>query len=372
MNSVEDLVSQSIKKRSNNTSVESESVFGEGKLLIELKIAKDGTGEEGKENTEDRSIEGLVHKEYQIMNKNSDKQSVCHLCNKTFASGKALGGHMRIHSQKGMKKNNLIFKNKLKAHQSVKFKKQNPRAEEDRRETDSVKKKKSTPSADERRACTVCQRVFPSWKSVFGHMRKHSDRKWRGMSPPSTGKTNSGSCLSEEKQKNGDQDELLSISGKDGGVDLTAYSRGWTSTAKRGRKRLSLERDDFQLKELEAAATLLMLLKGLDFVSGFVHRQKGDELEDVKSKLEVGESSSIGGRDLLEEKILIKNKKKRKKLKLSDLQQPQNAASQIEETKENGVGRSRNFHEIDLNKLPPSEFEVEAPLMLGRRKLKPL
>lgn len=32
--------------------------------------------------------------------------------------------------------------------------------------------------------CSVCGRRFGSWKALFGHMRSHPDRDWRGIHPP--------------------------------------------------------------------------------------------------------------------------------------------------------------------------------------------
>lgn len=34
--------------------------------------------------------------------------------------------------------------------------------------------------------CSVCGKRFGSWKAVFGHMRSHPDRSWRGVHPPPT------------------------------------------------------------------------------------------------------------------------------------------------------------------------------------------
>ncbi|KZV56325.1 hypothetical protein F511_00322 [Dorcoceras hygrometricum] len=354
------IASQSIKKRYNCRSVECESVVEEGELFIELKIPKDDGKDVVIEDTEGQ------------MRKTSDERRVCDLCNKTFKSGKALGGHMRIHSQKGKKKS---LNSKL---QSVKCKKENPRAEMDRRVTDSECENNEAVGVEERPSCPVCGKVFPSLKSVFGHMRKHSDRNWRGSRPPPNDKTSSGSCLSydENPENIDDQDEPL------GGVDLTAYLRGWNSTARRGRKRLSLEMDDVhELEQLEAAVGLMMLM---------MDRQTQSE-DTVISR------PGVGGGFLIQDlgsKMLIKNKKKRKKVRLSDLQPPQNATfpvsseenrrqalgshmsghneftsvikKQIEETNENGMegticNKTRSSHEIeiDLNKPPESECHLE-------------
>ncbi|KAK4583737.1 hypothetical protein RGQ29_021742 [Quercus rubra] len=35
--------------------------------------------------------------------------------------------------------------------------------------------------------CIVCSKQFGSWKAVFGHMRSHPGRHWRGVFPPPTG-----------------------------------------------------------------------------------------------------------------------------------------------------------------------------------------
>lgn len=46
----------------------------------------------------------------------------------------------------------------------------------------------SAPESSQRRnpppPCQVCNKRYTSWKALFGHMRSHPDRPWRGVHPP--------------------------------------------------------------------------------------------------------------------------------------------------------------------------------------------
>ncbi|KAH7669402.1 beta-beta-alpha zinc fingers domain-containing protein [Dioscorea alata] len=61
--------------------------------------------------------------------------------------------------------------------------------------TNSQQSKKRT--RDVIHACTQCGKNFCSRKAVFGHMRLHPDRAWRGINPPDDGE--GGSSPKKEK-----------------------------------------------------------------------------------------------------------------------------------------------------------------------------
>ncbi|KAI3466365.1 hypothetical protein Pfo_023028 [Paulownia fortunei] len=262
-----------------------EPVLEEGKLWVELEIPRD---EEGGLNSEDQII---CFKEKDQMNDCSKNiERVCHVCHKGFSSGKALGGHMRIHVHKAKNKV-LVFKKSLKAHQTIKFKKQNPR---DGREIDFVKKKEQyggSGNTIKKPTCIICDKDFPSMKSLFGHMRCHPERDWRGIHPPSTVKNSSFSSLSDaEPRKIADKDQIEVLANE--AVDLAESLRGWPVTARRGRKALTAEStsecsssEEHQL--CKAVDYLMMLARGSPFGNGLSHTLKVDTSEATNSNLPV-------------------------------------------------------------------------------------
>ncbi|KAL6513986.1 hypothetical protein OROHE_019442 [Orobanche hederae] len=227
----------------------------------------------------------------------NNTKRICQFCLKEFSSGKALGGHMRIHFQRAPKNNGghddspmAVSKKKLKIHhqnQTIstfkKRKQQNPHHGDE--ETIIPKKNHQlqcggdccchgssnviTPN------CVICGKDFPSWKSLYGHMRCHPERGWKGINPPSSSSvsayasSSSSSSVSDVHDDDGD----LSASGERkkaaAAVDLAAALKGWPVTAERGRKGTAAASSSevssssvVDVEMLDAVNYLLMLSRG--------------------------------------------------------------------------------------------------------------
>ncbi|KAL0407053.1 UNVERIFIED_CONTAM: Zinc finger protein ZAT2 [Sesamum latifolium] len=203
---------------------------------------------------------------------------------------------MRIHVDEVKNKDVIVSKNSTALrphhHHSIKFKKQNPREDFGHKNMVGHVIKKSS--------CMICGREFPSMKSLFGHMRCHPDRDWRGIRPPSTAKNSSdrSSSLSDADQ---DQVEVVvsTSQGNDQVVDLVESLKGWPVTARRGRKALmtdstlgfsSSSEEHDQLHK--AVDDLMMLGRGSSCRNEQSHIQNIDSSEAASSNLPVSSANS--------------------------------------------------------------------------------
>ncbi|PPS04180.1 hypothetical protein GOBAR_AA16493 [Gossypium barbadense] len=155
-------------------------------------------------------------------------QHVCPVCSKGFTSGKALGGHVRIHMKAN--KNGGRYK---------KISKRQPR----NNNNNNIRKKipimaavaaAETPheshGSEEKVSCCICKKDFKSLKSLFGHMRNHPERNWRGIRPPPSDKNSCCSSVSEN-------DEAVVVDQIKGSAsDLLKSLPKWTTTTKRFEK----------------------------------------------------------------------------------------------------------------------------------------
>ncbi|XP_027172153.1 uncharacterized protein LOC113771788 [Coffea eugenioides] len=217
--------SRLVEEEKNHHESKTNPVSMDGKLLVKLKFPK------GAEETEEGA---------EVVVSPVKKSHFCHECNKGFSSGKALGGHMssaHVQARENLKK--------LKFNMSVKFKRDGSSSDAAARET----------------ICSICGKDFPSRKSLFGHMRCHPDREWRGMEPPKEqGKIprehpQSLSILDDDDEEEEEEEEEESLETDNQAdyhvhvaadnvaistvaevVDLTRSLSSWSVKGKRGRE----------------------------------------------------------------------------------------------------------------------------------------
>ncbi|RID41067.1 hypothetical protein BRARA_J01055 [Brassica rapa] len=152
------------------------------------------------------------------------KKHICCECGKRFKSGKALGGHKRIHVLEARKFS--MVRPKMVAGAVGRSE------ERDDFEVD----------------CCVCHKKFTSMKALYGHMRFHPDRGWKGVLPPHHHHPldhDGGEFISSDDDGDGDyedddDDENSELWdnhwGLDNVVDLKDSIKGWAVTGKRGRR----------------------------------------------------------------------------------------------------------------------------------------
>lgn len=184
----------------------------------------------------------------ELMRENGNGCRVCEFCGKTFSSGKAWGGHKRHHLKTMKEAKNLA----LNVHNSSnKLKKTASKLAISR---PNMIKAGDVRMSDKGPTCCLCHKNFPSMNSLFGHMRFHPDRGWKGTKPPSS--------LSVVTTKNGLEKDLL------------AYMSGWSKTDKRGRVKIS---DPIP----EAAHSLMTLSRDTAGRSG---KESGNQNNESSSK----------------------------------------------------------------------------------------
>ncbi|KAJ8542784.1 hypothetical protein K7X08_005307 [Anisodus acutangulus] len=295
---------------------------GKGTLWIKLKISENDVLEDHKkqvlEDHKDDVVENEDKDEVKIPKDNDDNNNtkrICHVCNKGFSSGKALRGHMRIHVQATKKQ----LKGKKLKPLVARYYKKRILQQHDEQELDfeNYNNDQLLPT------CSICGKNFPSMKSLFGHMRCHPERAWRGIHPPHLKK----SCDEIDKKTAS-------------AITTANVVPGWSVTAKRGRKPIADEEDTNSgpkkdEEQLHYAVHHLMLLANGDSVleSGLTggdynkHRVR-EELETTNSN---SLTSKVDNDEIayhVSEWMIIDNKKRSKKMKFLDSVQD-NVASPV-------------------------------------------
>ncbi|KAL1208871.1 Zinc finger protein ZAT2 [Cardamine amara subsp. amara] len=163
-----------MKRTNDHFSSESEE-FHRRKIRLKVKLPKEKSEDENDSPQPPPQLE---------------KKHFCVICNKQFSSGKAYGGHVRIHSTEYNNKGTKSKKTKVK----VKVKK--------KRKSCVVKKEKETDliraDVEGKIRCCLCGKEFQTLPSLFGHMRRHPDRSWRGVRPPPSPEKFKLRCLDDD------------------------------------------------------------------------------------------------------------------------------------------------------------------------------
>ncbi|KAK6947159.1 hypothetical protein RJ641_000632 [Dillenia turbinata] len=234
-------------------------------LRIKLKMPKnDGLIEKEDKDKEEEGVQ-------------MGDQKICSFCNKGFSSGKALGGHMRVH-----------IHNPKNTHLSPKLKQKSPKKILKRDceirnasinggvDYDHNQMMMKEEEGEEKTPiCYICHKIFPSPKSLYGHMRCHPERNWRGIQPPQ-GKNSSCSTLSDVAvtRKIDDQIDSATTNMVGSVTDLSESLKGWAVTDRRGRKGTSIAANAYSFSSAameeeeqipEAAYDLMMLAYGAGF-----------------------------------------------------------------------------------------------------------
>lgn len=130
------------------------------------------------------------------------RKHFCVICNKQFSSGKAYGGHVRIHSSE--------YSNKGKPKKMKMKKKKAKRSlvkKEKEKERDLIRA-----DVEGKIRCCLCGKDFQTMHSLFGHMRRHPDRSWKGIRPPPSPEKFKLSFLDDDDSNNDDDDDDAAMS----------------------------------------------------------------------------------------------------------------------------------------------------------------
>ncbi|XP_059669279.1 uncharacterized protein LOC132314428 [Cornus florida] len=294
---------QSIKKDNEKLPVPETPVSRDRKLTIRFKI---GNVEKGVEEDPIRR-----------QGKNSQSK-VCTVCKKEFISGKALGGHVKVHCQ-DHNKEQILKQLKIRDKKPNKLKKQNLQwaiYSSKKRDSNEVTIESSEGNGKPT-VCFICRKKFSSSKALFGHMRCHPEKERRGIESPMAVKNSPSSSVSESVPRKIDDHIDSDCATMDNPViDLMGSLPMWPGTGRRTPRvpRVmadTLENSSSEEVEVEkkrfcdAVDEFLRLAQDNSFDSGLVHN---DEIEEY----EVANCSALTNEAEIEDKHRVSESNKRR------------------------------------------------------------
>ncbi|KAL0000338.1 hypothetical protein SO802_014119 [Lithocarpus litseifolius] len=288
---------------------------------------------------------------------------ICNICNRGFGSGKALGGHMRMHVQARNKElleklNNATATNTNTTRDII------------------VKTHESFSIVEEGEpTCYVCKKTFLSMKSLFGHMRSHPERDWRGIQPPTTptdhkycNNCSSSSTLSDEKH-----DTFPAITAtSEVFVDLSESLSSWRVTGKRGRQSTDSANDsnsglplDIDVDAVFGLMTLANVNPHPRQASNMSESTYCNSMMDARKKLRIDEGRS--SREVLHNKIEAKGKGK-PEVEETDLEVPLNMKWNLFGYEEESPREYYRHNSNDSSELDSADKTVGETMMMSNKR----
>ncbi|OMO83890.1 Zinc finger, C2H2-like protein [Corchorus capsularis] len=183
-------------KSSNTKSSASSSCFLDGKTKKKSPCSSSPSFVDGKTKTQTLKLLDLGQKNTNVLeDQEGEFGRSCPYCGQGFKSGKALGGHIRIH--------------KVKVAKQIADQK------------------------DNNHVCDICNVNFPSKQSLCGHMKSHPGRTSKGIQPP---KQTTLPKPEPEPEPESESEPELEPEFEFPVQNLVDFISNWTVTGRRGRK----------------------------------------------------------------------------------------------------------------------------------------
>ena len=309
-------------------------------------------------NTESFLQQHPAPKEELLVSSPSPTTRICNICNRGFGSGKALGGHMRMHVQARNKELLEKLNNATTTNTNT--------------TRDIIAKTQESFSITEEGepTCYVCKKTFLSMKSLFGHMRSHPERDWRGIQPPTTptdhkhyNNCSSSSTLSDEKL-----DTFPAITAtSEVFVDLSESLSSWRVTGKRGRKNTDSANDSGLPLDIDHADAVFGLMTLAYVDPRQASNMSCNSMMDARKKLRIDEGRS-SSHEVLPNTIEAKGKGKPPVVEETALEVPLNMKWNLFGYEEESPREYYRHNSNDSSELDSADKTVGETMMMSNKR----